>query len=356
LTLSPVFRSHDAVRLLVDGGVLDLLGPALVRQLAAVRRVWDDLPDVVGPDSLAAASPDPPPVEALQRHFFLTLFLAAFEHLGVAPARLDFYAELDFCLVGTVTAADDLFDDEAKTSLPLAEIPGARLRAILELMCFERLRGRVGARAARSGAVDAASFAGVEKALLDEMVSIGRLEGSEEAGVARVVEPEGMLESVHAVRGGRLFGLAMVAPSRLETGTVRERLVSLGPALGALGTAFQVVDDLVDFEVDLARRSHNLLLSWAWHRGPAGERAAARRLWAGEGPLSGAVEARLPESAAAVLGRARELGRRAFEGLSDLGFAFPRELSDAVVHAIVGEQGVSRMAAIAGMPRPRGPA
>ena len=38
----------------------------------------------------------------------------------VTPRRLPFYAELDFCIMGTITAADNLFDDQSKSLLQVA--------------------------------------------------------------------------------------------------------------------------------------------------------------------------------------------------------------------------------------------
>ena len=343
MTLAPVFRSERAVRLLQDGGLLDLLGPALERQRLATDRVLADFADLA-PGGLAGTRPPTSRLEFLQEFFFLTLFGAAFEAVGVPTPRLDLYAEVDFCVMGTITAADNLFDDEDKAALPLADVPGARFRSIVQLIAFERLLQRVGDRAISAGIGDPAAFAAVRRDLLGGMVDIGRLEGSEEGGVSHVPDPDAMLRAVHAVRGGQLFGLATVAPHVLEEGPLLRRIELVEGPLVALGTAVQVVDDLTDFEIDLPRRSHNLLTSWIHHRGDDRERRVLRLLRAGDSMPADVVETHFATSARAVLDVARGMGREAFAGLRGLGLAVPTEAADAVV----GIQGAPRMEALSG--------
>jgi hypothetical protein len=356
MTLSPIFRSEEAVRLLHEHGVIARLAPALQLQMEGVLTVQGDLAEVIGPrfrledsDGAPAAAPvtrgSDPMLAYLQDYFFLTLFLAIFKELGIVPERLPFYAQLDFCIMGTITAADDLFDGQDKTHLPLRPASGALYGAILQLMCFERLTRRVGDRAASW--LPAERFADIQRGLLDLMAEIGILEGSEERGVGEIPTPEDMIRKVHAVRGGMLFGLAMVAPEILESGQTLAKLRPAGQAVRALGTAFQIVDDLTDFEFDLTRKSHNLLVSRIHHCGSPEEKAKLARLWAGEPAEPGLVEGLFAGSARAVLEEAYRQARASLTTLAGLGFWFPPELADQVVHAIVGLDGVARMQGLA---------
>jgi len=360
MTLSPVFRSAQAVALLERQGIWKRFAPALVRQREAVAAVHRDLEEVI--DELYRLAPGQPTAGGdgrganklgdnaeltfLQDYFFLTLFLALFESLGIAPERLPFYAELDFCIMGTITAADNLFDDQAKSLLPLKPVAGARYSSILQLMCFERLMRRVGDRAAARGLLAVGDFTRAQRGLIDQMAEIGLLEGSEEGGVSEIPEPGEMIERVHRVRGGLLFGLAFVAPKVLETGEALERVRRAEPAISRLGTAFQIVDDLTDFEFDLTRRSHNLLVSRIAHAGSPVEKQRLAALLGGQPPEPGLVEGVFAESARAVLGEARAEARASFTTLKELGFWFPAPLADEVVHAIVGLDGVVRMEAL----------
>jgi hypothetical protein len=222
--------------------------------------------------------------------------------------------------------------------------------SILQLMAFERLSRKVLDRGQEAGVLITSDRDRIQRGLLDRMATIGALEGSEEGGVDDVLSPDVMVEAVHRVRGGALFALAFVAPGVLERGEVAKKMSRAEVAVARLGTAFQIVDDLTDFELDLGRRSHNLLVSEIEHRGSREERAALQRARAdapNAGVQPGVVEGPFRRSARAVLGRAYEEAQAALGGLEDLGFWLERALAEEVVHAIVGLDGTRRMEALA---------
>ncbi|MDX1494903.1 MAG: hypothetical protein R3253_12620 [Longimicrobiales bacterium] len=354
MTLSPVFRSHDAVRLLAEQGVWERLAPDMEAQAEAVRRLYQDFAEVMGPEFRS----DPPHVPTadevttpaglhfLQEYFFLILFRSIFGSLGVPADRLQTYTELNFCIKGTITAADNLFDDQAKSLLPLADHAGPRFLSILQLMSFERLLRRTLDRGVAGGTVGTDDVAPIQRALMDRMASIGVLEGSEEGGVDEIPYPDAMVETVHRIRGGSLFALAFAAPSVLEKGEMATKMAAAEEAIARLGTAFQIVDDLTDFEFDVGRRSHNLLVARVHHEGTAAERAALEPMWASGEVPSGAVESVFGQSARAVLETAYAEARASFATLADLGHWMEEELAEDVVHAIVGLDGVARMEAL----------
>ncbi|TFH66108.1 MAG: hypothetical protein E4G90_05250 [Gemmatimonadales bacterium] len=354
MTLSPVFRSQEAVRLLAEQGVWGRLAGDMEAQADAVRRLYGDLEGLLGEEFRTAPPHVPSAAEVttpeglhfLQEYFFLILFRSIFEHLGVSEVRLQTYTELNFCIKGTITAADNLFDDQAKTLLPLAPHAGARFMSILQLMAFERLLRGVLDRGEAAGVLTRLQGGAVQRELLDRMAVIGTLEGSEEGGVDVIPTPEEMVERVHRVRGGALFALAFAAPHVLEKDDVQRRMAAAEVAVAQLGTAFQIVDDLTDFEFDLGRRSHNLLVSQIDHRGTEKERAALERLRNEPEVEPGAVEALFRDSARAVLERAYTEARASFAGLRSLGHWLEPSLADEVVHAIVGLDGVARMEAL----------
>lgn len=354
MTLSPVFRSPDAVLLLAEHGVWTRLAGDMEAQADAVRRLYGDLEGMLGAE-FRTEPPHVPTAEEvatedglhfLQEYFFLILFRSIFASLGVGGDRLRTYTELNFCIKGTITAADNLFDDQAKTLLPLAQNSGARFMSILQLMAFERLLRRVLDRAEAAGDITAENRDSVQRALLDRMAEIGVLEGSEEGGVDEIPTPDAMVDRVHRIRGGALFALAFAAPDVLEDAEVARKMATAEVAIAQLGTAFQIVDDLTDFEFDVGRRSHNLLISEIHHNGTEQEKSALSRFWSGEPVPEGAVESLFRDAARAVLERAYVEARAAFESLAALGHWFDPALSDEVVHAIVGLEGVSRMEAI----------
>lgn len=354
MTLSPVFRSQSAVRLLASQGVWERLAPDMGAQADAVRRLYAAFEGLIDPEFRA----EPPHVPSagevetpeglhfLQEYFFLILFRSIFGSLGVPEDRLEVYTELNFCIKGTITAADNLFDDQAKSLLPLAEHAGARFMSILQLMAFERLLRGTLDRAVRGGAIGTDDVAPIQRALMDRMASIGVLEGSEEGGVDEIPRPDAMVDAVHRVRGGSLFALAFAAPSVLETGDLARRMERAENAIARLGTAFQIVDDLTDFEFDVGRRSHNLLVSQIRYEGTPEERAALEPMWAGGDVPVGVVEETFGAAARAVLERAYAEARASFAALAELGHWFDPALAEDVVHAIVGLDGVARMEAL----------
>jgi hypothetical protein len=331
------------------------LGPAMKAQAQAVNALYRDLDELVDSRFLRQGRQVPEEGEMqspeglafLQEYFFLVLFRSLFESLGVSPERLAFYTELNFCIKGTITAADNIFDDQGKSLLPLVEGSGHRFLSILQLMSFERLIRRSCDRAVGRGVIQEEETHAILRGLLNRMAEIGELEGSEEGGVDEIPTPQAMIRRVHEVRGGALFALAFVAPSVLEKGSVGEAVKEAEPAIARLGTAFQIVDDLTDFEFDLGRKSHNLLVSQIHHEGAMEERGALLGLWEGEPVPPGMVEGLFRTSARTVLGRAYEEAQAAFRRLKELGFWFPEGLAPQVVQAIVGLEGVARMEAIA---------
>ena len=340
--------------MLAERGVWSRLAGDMEAQAHAVRSIYGDLEELLGEEFRKA----PPTVPAatdvnteaglhfLQEYFFLVLFRSIYAAVGIPDERLRIYTELNFCIKGTITAADNIFDDQAKSLLPLADESGSRFMSILQLMAFERLLRGVLDRGEAQGVLSRDQGAAIQRSLLDRMAFIGRLEGSEEGGVADIPPPEEMVDAVHRVRGGALFALAFSAPALLEQGDISKKLAKAEEAVAQLGTAFQIVDDLTDFEFDVRRRTHNLLVSQIHHRGSGAERAAFRPFWSGEKMEEGDVEVLFGDSARAVLERAYVEARASFTGLQDLGFWFDPALADEVVRAIVGLDGVARMEAL----------
>jgi hypothetical protein len=346
MTLSPVFRSQEAVRVLRTHGVWSRIESAASGQFDAIAVVTGDLSETLDaaylePDAPAAApGARTVPLEFVQEYFFLIFFRSILQTLGVTGADLALCAELNFCIKGTITAADNIFDDQEKRLLPLRAGDGARFNAILHLLVFQRLTGLALARGIAAGSITDAAAHRVQRELLSRMAAIGALEGSEERGVREVLAPETMIERVHRIRGGALFELAFIAPRLLAHPIDRDRLARAQHAVARLGTAFQIVDDLTDFEVDLARGTHNLLVSQITHLGTAEERACLRSFAADTDDV---VAELFADSARAVLQRGEEEALAALQELAALGFWFPPSLSADLVRAIVGMDGVARM-------------
>ena len=356
MTLSPVFRSAEAVEVLRTEGIWGRLDDATRGQADAVERVRADLEHVMEgrfysvPGAGSISTLEALPLEFVQEFFFLILFRSVLEHVGLPAGALQVCSELNFCIKGTITAADNIFDDQDKSLLPLNTGAGPRFASILQLMSFERLLRRALDRGVEQGIFQEEATTTIARKLLSRMAAIGELEGSEEGGVDVDLPPDEMVERVHRVRGGALFELAFVAPRHAKGAPSAEVLDRAESAISRLGTAFQIVDDLTDFEFDLSRGSHNLLVAEIQHTGTDEMRRALAR-YRTEGVVpDGAVEGEFLPAARRVLDRGREEAHASLVALHEMGFWLEPRLSDELVRAIVGLDGVTRMRALADTP------
>jgi hypothetical protein len=353
MTLSPVFRSARAIEILRSEGVWNRLEEASIGQGGAIERVRADLPRVLDGRFLMHQSvvdeavDDAGSLEFVQTFFFLILFRSILQSVGVQRAFLDFYSELNFCIQGTIVAADNLFDGEQKRLLPLRTGSGYRFGSILQLLAFQRLSACVFDRALGHGLVSAGDSERIQREMLSRMADIGALEGSEEAGVEEISDVDSMLERVHRVRGGQLFELSLVAPVVVEPRERRTAILEVGRALSRLGTAFQIVDDVTDLEFDVRHGRQNLLVAQIHQTGTSVEQTALRRIRETEMPFAGIAP--FVESAKAVLDRARNETRCSLGELSALGFWWPPRLADELVCAIVGLDGLATMELVSGV-------
>jgi hypothetical protein len=352
MTLSPVFRSDKAIEALRSRGVWDRLENASVAQRDAVRRVRVDLSQVLDARFMREeagaeiAGDGSVPFEFVQEFFFLILFRSVLESVGGRRDALDLYSELNFCVQGSITAADNLFDDQQKSLLPLRAGAGRRFAAILELLSFQRLLARALDRGVSAGVMSKAQSDRIQCELLSRMAAIGALEGSEEDGIDEILDVDEMIERVHRLRGGALFELALVAPRHVEGPTMRDVLMQVEKGIAHLGTAFQIVDDLTDLEFDLTHRRQNLLVAQIHYGGDFEERAALGQLRESRVAPPRIVETLFRTSAREVLGRASHEARQGLEELQAAGFWFPPALANQLVRAIVGLDGVAMMKAL----------
>jgi len=342
MTLSPVFRSPEAVEALRSRGYLRSLRPSIKAQRECVGRLSELLLDVISPDYIADRRQPEEDVDFLQENFFLVLFHSLFRTLGVPDERLRAYALLNLCIKGLVTSGDNLFDGEAKMALPLRLGKGKRFASIMQMLSFEHLIDRIlEEHAPFFSAQQKVLF---RRSLLTRMAAIGTLEGSEEAGVQSVPEVDAMIDRVHRVRGGQLFALAFVAPSIAESGVEPSKWRAAERGVSHLGTAFQIVDDVTDFEFDLGRGSHNIVVAQIVHHGSAEERAALEQVRAkGAAPPAGTLEQYFSGPAAEILDIARKEAEEGFAIWKGLGFWFPPEDAALFVRAIAGDNGDQRV-------------
>ena len=346
MTLSPVFRSEASVQALDARGYLDRLAPSLAAERKYVARINDLLTDVIAPPYLASTDQVTDDLDLLQDHFFLILFDSVFRSLGCREENLQVYGQLNVCIRGLVVAADNLFDEEAKVSLPLALGDGPRFCSIMQLICFDQLVMRI--LEDHRPALPAKAARRYQRDLVSSLAAIGSLEGSEEGGVREILPVEEMVNRVHRVRGGQLFGLAFIAPQSWEPTETQPQWETARRGITQIGAAFQIVDDLTDFEFDLTRQSHNILAAQIAQDGTESERAAYAQIVREKGTSTDLVETLFPDAARKVLERARHEVEQGFRALAEIGFWFDPADADLFVRAIAGDEGETRIHTLTG--------
>ncbi len=350
MTLSPVFRSQDAVRALIASGHFESLAPSISAEREYTRALRRLLDDVISERFLSNEEESDDDIEFLQEHFFLILFDSIFRSLDCPPHRLKMYGILNLTLKGMIVAGDNLFDGEAKMDLPLKLGEGPRFLSIMQLLCFDHLMVRVFETNPEHGSPD--QVVRFRRELLTRLARIGTLEGSEEAGRDEILPVQEMVDRVHRVRGGQLFSLSMIAPLIWEDPVTLDRWRKATDGIARLGTAFQIVDDLTDFEFDLKRRSHNLLAAQIHHHGSPDEKSTLTRLRGGSKPDGATAEEHFADSAKTILTLARHEAEAGFEALAGVGFWFPPQDAEMFIRAIAGDAGDRRMHAVANAAQP----
>jgi hypothetical protein len=329
MTLNPVFRSESSLNFLKEQGYYERLIPALEIQQKARQNINDLVNEHYS--GVFSGSEELEDERIFENDFFLILFTELSRH-GYSRF-IDWYAKWNYCIRGKITAADNLFDGEEKRTLPHFSSVKGVLGGILELSMYEQLFNYLGKGIHKYDKL---------KRVLDlEMLEIGKLEGSEEQGVYSILQPDEMIEGVHRVRGGKLFGLSMIAP-RYRESTKEKYWSAVGGGLNDLGTAFQIVDDITDFEFDLGRKSHNLVVSEVYYNGTKKEKEMFKDLL----PVNigmDFLESYFLSSSERVVERAYNLARSGFAKLQETGFWFDSKYAEEFVHAILGDKGEERI-------------
>jgi hypothetical protein len=289
----------------------------------------------------------PPPAGGVlkyaRRHFFSSLFLAVYRSVGVPSERRLFYGVLNHAIRGIVTGTDNLLDDEYKEMLPLVFPERAtRFKSVMHILLFDRVLFTLLDEAVALGQLRIEQARAISRAVFAAMVPIGAEEASEEGGVAGVLTPAEILESVHMYKGGNLLRLAFVAPLQLESGEIALRLRAADRSIFSIGLALQVIDDLTDFYQDLRDRRHNYLVSTIHHEGTREERSRMMGLLAGQGEIL-PVEQVYAASAARAMTRAIGEALDGFERLHAAGFWLDRPQALELIRYLFVLRGVGHL-------------
>ena len=280
---------------------------------------------------------DLPPGQYWQRNFFSILFLSIFEALGMRPGKRRTYGLILHAIRGIVTAADNILDGEDKGAVKLRLNGGATLSHFLLTLLQQRMLHDLIAETA----VDESAGRRANTVLLGSLFEIAQEESTEEDDVETVLPPEDVLHDIHSYRGSRLLQLAFVVPEITEP----ELAGGIGrakEAVGRIGLALQVLDDITDLREDVVRRNHNVLRSWVVHRGPDGPTTDAALRAVPEDDLA-APERFFPQATREVLALAVDLALQGFELLHELGHVVGRDAARDLIETMFELRGLQHL-------------
>lgn len=202
---------------------------------------------------------------SFQKNFFSLLFLYSFQRGGVPRPRRRLYAATLQCLRGMVTGCDNLLDDEYKMTLD-TDIPetGVRFRSVIDIMVSDRVLFHLMLDAHRRGEIDLDQVQAAINASMKTMTQSGVQEASEEEGIAGVLAPDDLLQTVHHFKTGLLFQCPWDIPLAMEQYDANLVLPIL-ESLYNIGIGCQIMDDMVDMALDVKQKKHNYLVSLIYH-------------------------------------------------------------------------------------------
>lgn len=282
-------------------------------------------------------------LQYLQRNFFSALFLSIYQALDIPPQRRQFYGQINHCIRGLVTACDNLLDDEYKELLPFNfPAPAIRFKSVMHLLCLDRILEKIARQAVADGVLAAGDLDPFLDAIFGAMVPIGAEEALEEGGIAELLAPRLVLDSVHMYKGGKLLCLAFTAPLFLETER-RATLTLAATGIYRIGMALQVIDDLTDFYEDLHHRNHNYLASMVHHEGDRAEQEALDAILHVRGLGEQAIADLFPHTLQRVMAQAIGEALAGFAALEEAGYWYREKQALTIIRFLFNIRGVGHL-------------
>ncbi len=206
-----------------------------------------------------------PDFAAVEKNFFSFLFLYALHRCGLKGSRKVFYVAVNQCLRGMVTGCDNILDNEYKKTLDTDLPPtGTKFRSIVDIMASDRILFDLLLDRCQREELTLSQVSRAHAASLSALSPSGVSESGEEAGIEIVLPPKTILEKVHHYKTGVLFLCPLALPCLLEKPDPAA-VENVESALYMIGMGCQVMDDIVDFSMDLSMKRHNHMVSLVHH-------------------------------------------------------------------------------------------
>ena len=195
-----------------------------------------------------------------QHNFFSILFLSLFISAKIPHERRIKYGIILHSLRTIVTCTDNILDKEQKGSIFLeAHISNTVLNNVM--LCL--IAQKIICNTVSQIALNTSATEGMESRILENICSVARGEDVVKfESDSSLLEPDEIIDNIHAKIGGQLLQLALVAPLANEIDS-HYVLKQFEQGILKIGISLQMLDDCVDIEEDLVENKNNLLLSQA---------------------------------------------------------------------------------------------
>ena len=271
-----------------------------------------------------------------QRNFFSILFLTIFDAIGIAKRRQHMYGIILHAIRGIVTASDNILDHESKGSVQLSLQGGRILPNIVVLLMEMGLLQESIYELAESKRTAKETW----KRITHSLFALGAEESGEEGDVHTVLDPKQLLDRIHRFRGGELLLLAFIAPEVNEP-QLADRIQTAKLGVNYIGLCLQILDDLTDFEEDLANLNHNILRSWILHHRPDGvyDSEQLNRL---DAEVLKHPEIHFRRATQQVMHLAIEMALKGFDYLKQIGYPADRSSAQELIRTMFQLRGLER--------------
>jgi hypothetical protein len=228
--------------------------------VAGLFLYWQAASEILHDSGITLHEPGPETF-SIENNFFSAVFLYSYFRAGISRSRRILYTAVNQCLRGMVTGCDNILDDEYKktldTSLPESS---SKFRSVLDIMVSDRVLFSILYNGWKKNDLTSEQMISASTESLRALTKSGAQEASEEGGAGKRLPPDTILNTIHHYKTGLLFQSPWAVPFIIEKNMTGD-ISALKDALYNIGMGCQILDDMVDFGMDIIMNRHNYVAS-----------------------------------------------------------------------------------------------
>lgn len=197
--------------------------------------------------------------EFFKKNFFTLLMLSILVEIKIPKERILSYGRIIFLLRQIVTSADNIIDNEEKTSIIFKSLENIVVKnSFLSLICQDLLT--------KECLKISNGDHNLSNLIFKELYSIAFSESLRDSGLYKnYPNSDYILNKIHNGIGGKLLEISLVVPTFIEKNILLDSY-SLG--LYEIGMSLQAIDDLFDVQEDFESSKINLAISKFLEKNP----------------------------------------------------------------------------------------